>query len=669
MLDVELFALRPAGHHGTSVALHALNGALLFWWLSGCTRRFWPSLAAAAFFAIHPLRVESVAWIAERKDVLAGSFWLATLLAYSAHARRPSVARFALVFLCMALGLLAKAMLVTLPLVLLLLDVWPYRRWSGTNARRLVLEKLPLLALSVGFSVVAVLSQKATASLKSFEVLPVSARLGQAFLAYAGYLGKLLWPSHLAVFYPHPATQLSPGEFTLRAVLAAILLIALSAALFRWRRRSPWMIGWLWFLGSLVPVIGIVQVGSQGIADRYTYLPSIGLSIALAFGAAEFAARSRRWRALLPPLAILLFSASIVLTARQVGTWSNSRSLFQHAIEVTKRNHVAHASLGLALLADGDAASARGEFQRALEIEPRDANAQHNLGLLCLGVGDLEGARRHLAAAVELQPDAPEPHAGMGDLFRQTGNLEWAVASYRRAIELDPSYVAAHLNLGVALFRLDRLDEAIEANRSALAVDPRSVDAYNNLGAIAARQGDTAEALSNYRSALGLDPQRTRIRFHVGGLLMELGRLEEAKGELLRVAREAPTVADVHERLAKLSLALHDDATARQALERTLALDPQRRSAALDLAWLLATSPHPEIRDCEMAQRLVHQAALEESTAAKELELLAAVSAECGDFEAALRWQEAALAASADASEEMSRRRDAYAARQPFRQH
>jgi len=667
MLDVELFGLHPAGHHATSLALHALNAALLFWWLSGCTGRFWPSLAAAACFAIHPLRVESVAWIAERKDVLSGSFWMAALLAYTGYVRRPAAPRFAAVFACMALGLLTKAMLVTLPLVLLLLDLWPYERWRRAAARRLVLEKLPLLALSVVFSVVAVFSQNATASLKSFDVLPLSVRVGQAFLAYTGYLAKSLWPLDLAVFYPHPATQLTAGEFGLRALLAATLVIAISAVLLRSRRSGPWLVGWFWFLGSLVPVIGLVQVGSQGMADRYSYLPGIGIAIALSFGGAELVGRRRRWRGLLPLLAILLLSASIALTTRQVATWSDSRALFEHAIQVTERNHVAHASLGLALLADGDMASARGEFERALDIEPRDANAHHNLGLLCLGIGDLEGAREHLSAAVELQPDAPEPRAGLGDLLRQAGHLEEAVGSYRRAIELNPNYVAAHLNLGVALFRLDRLEEAADANRRALVIDPRSVDAFNNLAAIAAQRGDTPAALDNYLSALTLDPSRTRIRFHVGGLLMDLGRLDEAQSELLRVAREAPAVADVHERLAALALARHDDAAARQALERTLALDPGRRAAAIDLAWLLATSASPENRDCGAARRLVRLVALEESQAAAELEVLAAVHAECGEFAAALRWQNAALAASLGGNGEMSARRDGYAVGRPFR--
>jgi protein O-mannosyl-transferase len=374
MLDCQLYGLAPAGHHLTSLLLHLANGLLLFAVLHRMTGALWRSAAAAALFAVHPLHVESVAWVAERKDVLSGLFWMLAMAAYVGYAARPSRGRYLLVASMMILGLMAKPMVVTLPFVLLLLDVWPLGRlriepgWSRQLAR-LAAEKLPLLALSAAGCVVTIVWQ--TTSLADLDVVPWRLRLANAAVSYATYLGKTLLPRNLAVFYP---LQLDIAVW--KAAAAAVLIAALTALAVWKARRAPWfLVGWLWYLGTLVPVIGLVQVGRQAMADRYTYLPSIGLFLIVCWGLPELAGNRAGRRVVLAIASVTAILALTVATRAQVRHWSDSVSLFRHALAVTEGNYVAHVGLAKALRQQKDWAGAREQYRAALALRPglRDA--------------------------------------------------------------------------------------------------------------------------------------------------------------------------------------------------------------------------------------------------------------------------------------------------------
>ncbi|HKI05311.1 MAG TPA: glycosyltransferase family 39 protein [Thermoanaerobaculia bacterium] len=377
MLDYEIFGMSPAGHHFTSLLLHAANVLLLFEVLRRMTGAAGRSAVAAGLFAVHPLHVESVAWVAERKDVLSALFWILAMGAYHCYAARPSPGRYLLVALAMALGLMAKPMVVTLPLALLLLDVWPLGRLtfeSGWEHRlsRLAAEKLPLLGLSAAASLVTLHYQ--TTSLVTLEALPWRLRLANAAVSYAAYLGKTLLPRNLAVFYPIPL------DIPLWKAAGAALLIASLTALAAWKaRKAPWLlVGWLWFLGTLVPVIGLVQVGRQAMADRYTYLPSIGLFLALCWGLPALSA-GRRWRSALAAAAVLALLALAAATRAQVRHWSDSVTLYRHALAATRGNYVAHVGLARALAARKDWTGAADQYRAALALRPRLRVAQKGL--------------------------------------------------------------------------------------------------------------------------------------------------------------------------------------------------------------------------------------------------------------------------------------------------
>ena len=480
MLDVELFGLEPRGHHATSVLLHAATAALLLLFLAReaepASRRPWRSAVAAALFALHPLRVESVAWISERKDVLSGLLFVLTLHAWAAWTRRGGLGRYALAALALALGLASKPMLVTTPFVLLLLDLWPLRRWRGAGgphgAWRLVAEKLPLLALALAAAATAVWSQRAFGAVRGLDALPLGERLANAVLAPGVYLAQTVWPARLACFYPHPAVV---GADVAGATLAsgAALLVLTGLALAAARRVPAVLAGWLAFLGMLVPVLGLVQIGNQGWADRYTYLPSIGLAVALVFGAGELVRGRPAAARAAGAAAVVALALCAALTWRQIGTWRDGRTLFAHAASVVPRNYLAHANLGLVLAREGRVEEAVEQLEAALAIRPGHAEAGNNLGSLLLARG------------------AP------GDLGRALEVLE-------RAVRARPGYAEALFNLGLALERAGRDGAARERQAEALRHAPGLVPARVALGRLLLRDGRPAEALEHLEAAARL---------------------------------------------------------------------------------------------------------------------------------------------------------------------
>jgi hypothetical protein len=447
-LDVELFGMNPAGHHAMNVVFHASAALLLYHLLWKMTGAVWRSALVAALFAWHPLRVESVAWIAERKDVLSACFFFLTLLAYEAHVRRPAPRRAAAVAAVFAFGLMAKPMLVTIPFVMLLLDYWPLRRLppqrpgaaSAGSAQRLVLEKAPLLPFVVVSAILTVRAQRPV----TLEAIPLFTRLSNAAVSYVGYLGKTLVPYPLATPYPYDAGALTP----LRVGLSCLVLGAATALAWRARRRAPWaIVGWLWYLGMSVPVIGIVQVGNQAMADRYTYLPLVGVFLVAVWGLGALAERGRRWRRAMIALGSLALAAFVSLTSLQTRHWRNTETLFTHALEVSPDDPVAHNNLGLYLLGRGRTREALVHFERAVAIMPGHLEARNNLAVAHLKLGEREEAKRMLGELLAINPENPNVLTNAAIVLRAEGDVAGARRLAGRALEVDPRFEKARLFL------------------------------------------------------------------------------------------------------------------------------------------------------------------------------------------------------------------------------
>jgi thioredoxin-like negative regulator of GroEL len=476
MLDVELFGLRAWGHHLSSLAIHVASTLLLFHLLRRMTSALWPSAFVAAVFALHPLHVESVAWVAERKDVLSAFLWLLTTLAYVRWVESPSARRYAAVLLLYALGLLTKPMLVTLPFTLLLLDFWPLRRTDPPA--RLLREKSPLFALAAVSCAVTFLVQRSGGAMQLTDSIPFGLRVQNALLACFAYLEKSIAPFRLSVFYPHPGGTLSIGV----VLLAALGLAGATGLALRRARTSPWLaVGWLWFLGTLVPVIGLVQVGSQAMADRYTYVPMIGLSIAVAFAGAEIVPRFPSTLAPIAAAAGVLVLGWTALTWRQVGFWRDDTALFGHALELAPENYLARGVLGVDHLRAGRLPEAERELRESLRLRPGFALGHANLGAALERQGRAEEAEREYAIALQLSPNLAEAHQNLGRLLGVQGRTDLAIEHLEAALRSSPDSVDARINLGVALLNSRRIDEGIAQLERALALNPDYPDARKTL--------------------------------------------------------------------------------------------------------------------------------------------------------------------------------------------
>jgi tetratricopeptide (TPR) repeat protein len=484
MVDYEFYGLRAGGYHATNLVLHVLNTLLLFLLLRGMTRAEWSSALAAALFGLHPLHVESVAWVSERKDVLSTFFGLLSMAAYAAYAIRPSRRRFLAVALCLTLGLLAKPMLVTFPLLFLLLDYWPLARWRGSlaSARSLVVEKGPLLLISLAFGVMTLWVHRDSGTLDYLtvgrEVAGVSGvNLANAVVSYTRYLGKTLWPSDLSVFYPHPALM-EGGGVPLEAwgvAVAGALLVLITFGVIKSRR--PYAIfGWSWYLVSLLPAIGIFQTGGQSMADRYTYVPLIGIFIAVAWGGAEFVTRWRPGGRSFAPAAgaaaIIALALCAVAAQRAVQPWRGSISLYENALFVNPRNNVIRLNLGNALFDRGDAEKGMAQFRTALEVNPNYAGAHHNLGRALAGRKRYNEAITHYTEILRIRPDHAIAHNSLGKVLRSQGRNEQASDHFRRAIELGLEWRQTHYDLANLLRQSGDLPGAVYHYQRTLEIDP-----------------------------------------------------------------------------------------------------------------------------------------------------------------------------------------------------
>ncbi len=528
MLDVELFGLDPGPHHLVSLGLHALAACALCLALEALGLSLGAALAVALLFAVHPLRVESVAWASERKDVLCALFFALALRAWAAWARHGRRTGYALALLALALGLCAKAMLVTLPLVLLVLDRWPLER---ARSRRLVLEKLPFFALSAAFAALTVVTQRAAGAVRDQQRIGLAARLANAARSAAAYVAESVFPSDLAVFYPHPAIA-RPDEpaWGAPALLALAALVAASALAWRLRARLPALLaGWAWFLVMLLPVIGLVQVGEQARADRYTYLPSIGLALALV-GALErlTRARPRARRALVLPaaLALLLLGSA---TRAQARLWHDSRSLFSHALDVDEQNPIAHFSLACELLREGAAEDARAHLERALAIQPDHANARYNLAIALQRLGRPDEARAALERTLAQRPDFADAHVNLGLLLGLGGEPERALPHFRAALALEPESARAHASFGMVARLAGELRLAERELGQALGLAPSNASAHYQMGLVQEALGQPRLALRHHAAAAELDPTLADAQRRAAAIAAKLRESEGAQ--------------------------------------------------------------------------------------------------------------------------------------------
>ena len=542
MLDCQLYGLNPKGHHLTNVFLHLLNTLLLFFILQRMTGALWRSGLVAAFFALHPLHVESVAWVAERKDVLSTLFWLLTMWGYIWYVERPRLTRYLLTLLAFTLGLMTKPMLVTMPCVLLLLDYWPLKRFQlrqpggdtpattgtfeeqGAPFLRLLLEKTPFFALAAASSIVTFLAQRSGGAVSALDVYPVKIRIANALVSYVSYIGQMVWPRGLAVFYPHPGTRL-PGW---HAVGAGLLLACISIAVIRAARRHPYLaVGWLWYLGTLVPVIGLVQVGAQAMADRYTYVPLIGLFVIIAWSIPDLLAGNHYRKIVLSMAVGTVLLALTVSSWLQVQHWKNNLTLFKHALKVTAKNYVAHDSLGNALAQQGKVEEAIDHYYEALKIKPNLVNLHNNLGVALLEQRKVKEAMSHYDIALRLNADYAETYNNFGVAWFTVGEFDKAIAHYHEALRLDPAYGKAHNNMGNALVEHGRFEEAILHYSKALETKVHYPEAHNNLGVALAQQGKLNEAIVQFKEALLLKPDYTQARANLDLALAMVGKATE----------------------------------------------------------------------------------------------------------------------------------------------
>jgi Flp pilus assembly protein TadD len=621
MIDCQLFGLLPWGHHLMNVLFHALNTVLVFLALGRLTQKtdpagtgaIWRSFVVTAFFGLHPLRVESVAWVSERKDVLSAFFGLLTLLSYAKYAMgdergvssvegnkmaesptsnaASSRGWYFLSFFFLTLGLMSKPMVVTLPFVLLLLDYWPLRRLraqspkfefqtpitefiekllkqlmssigcshtplkQGVNENGLgfissgtvlLVEKVPFFVLAAVFSVVTVVVQRKEGAMNL--PVPFVERLGNAVVSYCRYLGQTFFPHNLAFLYPYES------KLPIVAIVSATLLLAaISLLAIYWRRQRPYLLtGWLWFIGTLIPVIGLIQVGDQAMADRYTYIPSIGLFVALVWSAHDLI---RGWQFQRSFFGLIVAAVALIwaLQARdQIGVWKTNESLFTHAIAVTSKNYIARNNLGTTFERQGRWDEAASQFRQAMADKPDYAQAHRNLGLVYERQGEPAHAIEEYREAIRLNPSYADPHNALGALFNTQGHVDEAVEEFQQALKLKPDYADAHFNLGLIYARKGLLDDAIREYQAVLDVQPNRGDVHNNLGVALYNKGNVDDAIREYVEAIELEPSYARARFNLGVALSRKGALAPAIEQFQEVLRLKPDYKEAQTNLNAL---------------------------------------------------------------------------------------------------------------------
>jgi len=570
MIDRTLQGTSPEGFHTTNLVLHAINCGLLLLVLRAATGSTWRSALAAAIFALHPLRVESVAWVTERKDVLSMFFALCAMAAYVLYAHGPRVWKYLAVAALLELALLSKSTIVTLPAIFLLMDFWPLRRVRldagdtrplKRSVKTLLLEKIPLLMLSVGACVGTMLTQMAGGTVGTLAKYPLQSRICNALVCYVIYLKKMVIPTNLAVFYPN-----HQDKTLWMAALAFIALGAITGLVLLRRDRSPWLaVGWLWFCGAMVPMIGLVQSGGQSMADRFTYLPMIGIVIAAAWSVPQWMFETARGRAMLGSATVAVLIAMSLGTRQQISYWQNSETLMSHAIAVTSGNHVAHNNLGFELARQGRMAEAKTQYLAALEANPGFSVAHNGLGTILARQGDRAGAIAQYSIAVKLNPENEVAHRNLGVQLAAAGRIDDAIAQYAICVRIKAEDAAAQSLLGMTLAQQNRLAEAEPHFRAAVDDDPNDAQLAVNLGHLLVEMKRPAEALPVLRQALALDPKSGEAHYHTGAALAQLGDASGAAAEFGAVLKLQP-----------------GDRAAQAALEQVIVNSQQRTASAAE---------------------------------------------------------------------------------------
>jgi tetratricopeptide (TPR) repeat protein len=692
MLDCQLFGLNPLWHHLTSLLFHIANTLLLFWVLKRTTDRVWLSAFVAAVFALHPLHVESVAWVAERKDVLSGFFWMLTIIAYVRYAQRPAVGRYLLVILALCLGLMAKPMVVTLPFVLLLLDYWPLCRfrWAYQNQGedlqrykfmgvrcakssfgRLVVEKIPLFALVVVSAVVTFVVQQGAGAMKPGERFSLGIRIANALVSYLSYIARIFYPTRLAVLYPHPGNRLPVWQ----PIVSAVILVVISAVvIYMGRRWRYFVVGWLWYLGTLVPVIGLVQVGSQAMADRYTYLPSIGIFIIVAWGTAELLTGWRYRRIVLGIPAVVVLSVLLICTRLQAGYWKENFTLFGHALEVTENNSIMHNNFGNALRDKGRFDEAVMHFDEALRINPQYLNARNNKAKAFLDMGRADEAIVIFSELVRVSEKPYEVYNDLGMAYAQKGKLDLAIENYNEALKLKPDYVKSMNNLGWALKQIGKIDQAIKQWEKALKLEPDYAKAHYSMGLVLAQQGKYDDAIKHFSDALRTKPDWAEAHYNLGGVYARQGKLELAVMQCEETLRLKPDYLTARVSLAYTLLHLGEIRSAVEQFYKILQLKPDDLEILNVLAWLLATTEDTSIQNPSDSVRFAQRACeLTKYQRPDLLDTLAAAYAVAGRFSEAVEIAEKVKKMAEDAgqkeiAEKMQTRLQLYKANRPYRQ-
>ncbi len=548
MLDCQLFGTNPGRMHLVNLLLHLANTLLLFAVLRKITGTLWQSAFVAAAFAIHPMHVESVAWIAERKDVLSTLFLLLTLAAYVSYVKRPGIVRYMLTLLLFALGLLAKPMLVTLPILLLLLDYWPLNRMSILNLQlaidnrqsstlnskfsilNSVIEKIPFFALSVASSVITFLVQLSGSAVVHINALPLKDRIANVFLSYARYIGKIFWPQNLAAFYPFDVNRFAFWQ----VAICVLLLLVISIFVIRFGRNQKYLpVGWFWFVVTLVPVIGLVQVGGQAFADRYTYIPYIGLFIMIAWGLPELLSKWSQRKTALGLSMIISLTALGICTYQQVSHWNNSFTLFSHAIEATQNNYIAYNNLGVTYNSVGRYQDAIDAYKQALTIKPDYAETHFNLGATYGELGRFQDAIESYEQTIKIKPDSAKAYMNLGVTCYKLGRRQDAIKNYKQALRIKPDYAEVYYNFGIICYELGRHEDEIKAYKRAVKIKPDYAEAYFNLGVACGELGRRQDAIEAYKQTIKIKPDSVEAHYNLGVAYLVTGyngsALEEYK--------------------------------------------------------------------------------------------------------------------------------------------
>lgn len=617
MLDWQLYGENPRGHHFTNLLFHALNASLLFLVLGSMTGFVWRAAFIAAIFALHPLRVESVAWVSERKDVLSTFFGLISLWFYTIHVHAKQKAgghgsvfniQYGAALLFFALSLMSKPMLVTLPFLLLLLDIWPLKRLSigmppekGNNRtssnepwHRLLLEKIPWFILIIASSWITYVVQKKGGAVSA--ALDLNARLGNALISYCRYLHKFVWPEKLSVLYPHPGSW--PG---IMVAGAAIFLLAVSAAALWQFRKRPWIfVGWFWFIGTAIPVIGIVQVGIQSMADRYTYIPMIGVYIMATWATCELTSHLKSRRQLLTVSSIVILSICSVLTVRQIGVWRNSMTLFENAVAVTEKNYLAYNNLGFFLseqsrslsgearLRKIDEAIAR--YRQSLEIKPNYEEALNNLGHALAEKGLHAEAIPYYRQALKIKPDLLEAHNNLGNALSEVRQIKEAIDHFNFVLEREPDHADAHNNIGVALAMDGQIEKAMHHLQKAVELNPGSISARSNLGNAYAVQRKFDQAAEQFRAVLQMKPNDARVHNNLANVFSSLGNIDEAITHYRRAIELEPINPEANYNLALVLIRKGQRDEAIVHLKEALRLRPSYLEAQRQLQRLMSSN-------------------------------------------------------------------------------